>query len=219
MIQENNIYEFKKEFCAELNIPMNQAERQLDRLLIWLKNFYDYDFIKGRPYKIFIKTIYGEYFPMPRKVSDITPQKFQDYKDFTIAALGTEYKPNSKIKVARDAIESFGYKKYHHTNYKAVTERYIRKPFNEYGETNDQHYWVWFSSYKKLNKEEENNWRGILYEEEIEEQKAANAFYKQAEGEDITEELNRYKKAQNRSLEEYGDFPVRVREWRVKETF
>lgn len=54
-------------------------------LLIWLKNFYDYDFIDNKerqPSYITITEIYGEYKPLPRKhaqVTDLTKQKVKDY--------------------------------------------------------------------------------------------------------------------------------------------
>ena len=52
---------FKEEFCVELGIPKNQVERRLDELLNWLRNFYDFEFKKGRPHCIVIKEIIGEY--------------------------------------------------------------------------------------------------------------------------------------------------------------
>lgn len=105
---------------------------------------------------------------MPRKIPDqteLTTAKKKDYSDYTIAALGTEYKPNSKTKVARDAINSFGRSKYHHSSYEAVAKRYIKEPFDEYGETNNQYFWVWYSTYEKLAEEDEIAWRSILYQE------------------------------------------------------
>lgn len=213
------IYKLKEEFCSELEIPQNQYDRRQKELFEWLQNFYDFEIIKGRPLRINVKEVIGEYAPMPRKIpeqTELTAAKKKDYQDFTIAALGTEYKPNSKTKVARDAINAFGRGKYHHSSYKAVAKRYVKKPFDEYGETNNQYYWVWYSDYEKLTEEQEIAWRSILRQEEIAEDEASNAFYKAAEGEDITEEINRYKQAQNRMVDEYGDFPVRVREWRMK---
>ena len=87
---ELKLYRFKEEFCEELKIPKNQSERRLDELLEWLKNFYDYEFTKGRPHCINIIEIYGEYQQMPRKLPK-KDRKIEDYKDFTMAALGTTY--------------------------------------------------------------------------------------------------------------------------------
>lgn len=219
MIEINKTYRFKEEFCAELSIPANQYDRKQQELLAWLTNFFDYEFYEGRPKRIRVTEIYGEYQPLPRKTPKqdaLNLAKEKDYTNYTIAALGTEFKPNSKSKVARDAIRAFGESRYHHTNTEAVAKRFIKKPFDTYGETNGQWYWVWYSTYEPLDKNSENRWRDILREEEIAETEAANAFYKMAEGENVDLEINRYKRAQECMKEEYGDFPVRVREWRKK---
>lgn len=218
---ECKVYKFN-DFCNELNITRSQKERRFQDLIDWLENFYDYEFIpggKGAAHNILIKEIYGEYQPLPRKAPKqevLTAEKLKDYETYTIAALGPEFKPNSKTKIARDAIDEFGKKKYHHTNAEAVLKRYIKKPFDEYGETNSKWCWVWYSTYEVLNKEIELKWRQILREEEIAEDEASNAFYNLAEGEDITFELNKYQRAKSRMLIEYADFPVRVREWKAK---
>ena len=60
------------------------------------------------------------------------------------------------------------------------------------------------------------HWKQILKEEKISEEEAANAFYRQENGEDITKEKNSYKKAQKRFKEIYGTIPVKVAEWRIK---
>ena len=56
---ENKVYEFKKEFCKELNIPMNQAERRLNELLEWLKN-YIYEKVNFFTFSIYIITYFFE---------------------------------------------------------------------------------------------------------------------------------------------------------------
>lgn len=213
------IYKFKEEFCKELNIPMNQAERRLDQLLEWLTNFFDFDFIKGHPNLINVKEIIGEYQPIPRKLPDqskLTEEKIADYSAFTIASLGTEFKPNSRSKIARDAIAEFGMKKYSHTNAEAVSKRYIKSSFNEYGESDNKSIWVYYTTYAPLDEEEVAHWRRILDEEHINERDAANAFYRQEQGEDISKEKQYYKNALSRFKAEYGDFPVLVKSWRLK---
>ena len=131
----NKVYAFKNEFCKELKIPMNQAERRLDELLTWLTNFFDFDFMPGRPNRIFIKEIIGEYQPLPRSLPNqdkLNAEKQEDYKIYTIASLGDEFKPNSKSKIAREAINKFGREKYHHTSAEAVVRRFVGKPFDQY---------------------------------------------------------------------------------------
>ena len=110
----------------------------------------------------------------------------------------------------------FGYSKYGHTSVKAITARFIKEPFDKYGETNNTSVWVWYSTYTPLPNEILEHWRKILEEEHISEQEAANAFYRQEQGQDITKEKNYYKKAQERFKEEYKDIPVLVKEWKCK---
>lgn len=219
MIKINTIYKFKSEFAKELDIPANQVDRRQDELLTWLSNFFDYEFFEGCPKRILIKEIYGEYQPLPRKIPSqdvLSAEKKEKYKNFTIAALGTEFKPNSQSKVARDAIEAFGYYDYKHTNVRAVSTRYIKEPFKAYGETDNKKVWVWYSTYEKINSDLLEEWRQILREEHIAEDEAANAFYRQEQGEDITTEKNYYKTAQQRFKEKYGDIAVLVTSWKLK---
>lgn len=214
------VYNFKDEFCKELKIPMNQAERKLDDLLEWLKEFYDYDFLKGRPNRIHIKEIYGEYQPLPRKKpsqEERNQEKKIDYETYTIAALGTEFKPNSKMKIAREAIRSFGKEKYYHTNAESVAKRYIKEPFEKYGETDDVQKWVYYSTYSPLSKEEVEDWRNMLRDVHLDTDEAANAFYKHAQGEDVSKEIEFFKMARDKFIAKYGDFPVLVKSWKVKE--
>lgn len=116
MIEVNGIYDFKADFWIQLGIKKNQWDTRRADLLEWLANFYDYELIDGRPMRIHIKEIYGEYRPLPRKGANLMQQKQEEYKTFAIASLGTEFKPNSKAKTSREAMASFGYEKYGHTN-------------------------------------------------------------------------------------------------------
>lgn len=212
-------YRFKDEFCPILNIPMHQVDRKLTELLDWLTNFFDYDFKKGRPNLITIKEIYGDYQPLPRKAPKqdaLNKAKKQDYEQYTISALGPKFKPNSKSKVARDAIEDFGYKKYNHSNYEAVAKRFIKEPFDKYGETDNKSIWVWYSTYEEPEAEVIEKWCNIMREEHIAEQEAANAFYRQEQGEDISKEKDCYNKARKRFKTLYGDCLVLVKNWRLK---
>nr|DAG46997.1 MAG TPA: hypothetical protein [Caudoviricetes sp.] len=155
---------------------------------------------------------------MPRKLKskELTEKKKKDYETFTIAALTPEYKPNSKTKIAREAMYSFGTEVYGHTNVRAVVDRYIREPFNKYGETNNKSIWVMYPSYDPMPDELVDDWRAILKEEHIGEEEASNAFYRQAEGEDISKEINYFKKARDRFKEKHHFTPILVKEWRLK---
>ena len=218
MIEAGKIYDLKEEFFRLTGITIYQFRNRKEELLEWLKEFYDYELYEGRPIRIYIKEVIGEYKPLPRKVNskELSEKKIQRYTSFTIASLGTEFKPNSKSRVAREAIYDFGYEAFGHNSVEAVTRRYVGPAMNQYGEHNDRYHWVWFIDYTPLGPEVLKHWKEILKEEKISEEEAANAFYRYAEGEDISKEKNAYKKAQDRFKQIYGSIPVRVAEWRLK---
>lgn len=216
MVEAGRIYKFKEEFWPLINVSKNTWDRRKTDFLAWLENFYDYELIEGRPLRIFIKEVYGEYQPLPRKVQDLTPQKKDDYTRFAIASLGTEFKPNSKAKTAREAIAAFGYEKYGHTNAESVGKRYISPVFNEYGECDNKKKWVWYSTYEPLDIATLERWRMIMSEEHISEQEAANAFYRQEQGEDISKEKRYFSAARARFKAEFGDFVILTSSWRLK---
>lgn len=215
---EIGIYEFKTEFWPLIGIKKNQWENRKEDLLEWLTNFYDYELLEGRPLRIHIKEVYGEYQPLPRQVNNtaLSEEKKQRYTAFAIASLGTEFKPNSKAKTTREALDAFGRKDYGHENVQSISKRYIGPAFDQYGETNGIRHWVWYPSYKPLSEKELECWRLIMAEEHISEQEAANAFYRQEQGEDISKEKGYYKKARTRLKEEFGMNAVLVSDWRLK---
>lgn len=213
---EKGTYQLKTEFFKELGIPVTQWERRKSELLEWLKNFYEYEIVDTKPLLIRITYVYGDYKKLPRKIRKITnEQAIKDYEEFTIQALGTEYKPNSKRKIAREAIAAFGFEKYEHFCDESIARRYISKPFNENAITNDKSIWVDYKTYEPLEPELKNLWLEILKENKIAEKQAAEAFYKQAKGEDISKEIGYYKKALNQFEMRTGIIPVNVREWKL----
>lgn len=212
------VYDFKAEFWPLVGIKKNQWENRKEDLLEWLTNFYDYDLLIGKPLRIHIKEVYGEYQPLPRQVNNtaLSEEKKQRYTAFAIASLGTEFKPNSKAKTTREALDAFGRKDYGHENVQSISKRYIGPAFDQYGETNGIRHWVWYPSYEPLSETELERWRLIMAEEHISEQEAANAFYRQEQGEDISKEKGYYKKARARLKEEFGMNAVLVSDWRLK---
>lgn len=218
MVEAGRIYDFKDEFFGLTGITMYQFRNKKNDLLEWLKEFYDYELYEGRPIRIYIKRVIGEYKPLPRKVNskESTQKKQESYSNFTIASLGVEYAPNSKSRVAREAMHNFGYEKFGHTSVPAIVERYVGPAMEKYGEHNNKYQWVCFLDYSPLTEDMLKAWSEILREEHISEEEAANAFYRQEDGEDITKEKNAYKKAQKRFKECYGTIPVKVPGWRLK---
>ena len=186
-------------------------------LLTWLSNYFDFEILQGRPIRIKIKEIYREYQQMPRKLprqDELNAKKQKFYKVFTIAALGPEFKPNSKMKVARDAIAAN--KEFNHTSAKAVADRYIKPIFDEYGESDGKKKWVYYETYTLLEEKELEDWTVIRRKHEIDDQEAANAFYQMAQGEDVSKQVSAYRRAMDEFFEKHGDFPVLVQSWRVK---
>lgn len=216
-VQKMKCYQLREELAPLLGISDYTVVRRKKELLEWLKNFYDYELISEKPYTLQIIEIYGDYQKMPKKWEKNELQKKQDYENYVIAALGVEFKPNSRMRVAREAILDFDREKYSHTNPRAVTSRFVKEPFEKYGETDNKRIWVWSDKYEPLTKEEVAEWRQILKEEKISEKEAAAAFYKQEQGQDISQEKQYYKNAMWRFQDLHGrsDVPVLVSSWKL----
>jgi hypothetical protein len=213
---EPGIYELKSEFFSLLNIKENQYKKRREDLMQWLYEFYDYEILEGRPLRIRIIEVYGEYQPLPRRGAERHAEKVKDYEDYVKAVLTPEYQYTTKRRMARKAIYEFGAEKYGHTNQDAVARRYVGPAMDEYGENDNCHYWVWYDGYEPLTKEELEQWRTILQQEHISELEASNAFYKQAQGQDISKELSYYKKAVERVKQEMGGMPILSTKWKLK---
>lgn len=152
--------------------------------------------------------------PLPRK-NDIM-KKIIDYTDFTTASLGTEFKPNSISKIARDAIFEFGQVKYNHQSMESVAKSFIRPAINQKGERSATKLWVFYDNYEPLDDEAKKRWYEILKEIKLTEKDMAHAFIKEQQGEDITKECNSYKKAMEIFKKEFGSFPVHVYKYKLK---
>ena len=219
---ETGIYVFKKEFCPMLDIPNNQVNNRQEELLEWLHNFFDYEIIREKPIKIVIKEVIGTYQPLPRKKYTVnarlerSAKAKKDYEEYTIKSLPKKYAPTSKSYIARNAIEDFGYEEYGHESARYVAAAYVKEPFDNNAETNNKNVWVYCSSYEPLDEETLIKWKKILMEEHISEKEAANAFYRQEQGEDVSKEKSYYKNALERFKVEVGGIPVLVKEWRLK---
>ena len=214
---ERKIYDFKTEFWKLTGITKWHWNERKEDLLEWLENFYDYELLEGRPMRIHIKEIYGEYQPLPRKSFATKKEKIEDYEKFTIAALGNEFKPNSKSKVAREAIDSFALDKYGHTSHKAVAARYIRPAFEKYGESDNRRKWVWYNTYEIAEDAVVEEWRNLFDRMKVDPNKYNEEFYfKVMQEEDIAREKAAYKAVIDNFKLKHGDFLVLVESWRVK---
>lgn len=211
------------DFCNENQITKSQRERRLDDLLEWLTNFYDYDFIKGRkgvPHTIVIKEIYGEYRPLPRKKSSniLTKEKHKNAKEFVITQhLTNEYQLTSKSRTAREWLDYEAYDKYGLTSDKYVAQVFIKPVFDKYAENDGKHIWIYYNTYLPLEETVLDDWKSIRTQHQINDEKAAYAFFKMAEGENIDKELNYYKKALQEFKQKYHDMPIYVESWRLRQ--
>lgn len=207
----------RKILNEKYSIAKNQWNTRHEDLLNHLQEYMDITETKTETgsYKYEVKGELPDSIPpLPRKSQ--LKQKKKDYEDYTIKALGTEFKPNSKSKIAREAIADFGNKKYGHTSQRSVVERYIKEPFDKYGENDGNKYWCYYDSYEILSDDIVAEWREILAEEHISEREAANAFYRQQQGEDISKEKGYYRNALDRFKEKYGSTPILVGKWKIK---
>lgn len=227
-IVSGGLYKFKEEFCKAVGVSRYSYDKRYEELLEWLKNFYDYELIGVKPILIKINEVIGEYKPLPRKSygseerKNFIKQKKKDYEEFTIKSLGNEFKPNSKSKIAREAIDEFGYEKYGHYSNESVVRRYIKEPFDTYGETNNKTVWVKFPSYEVISDDLVKAWKDILSEFKITREKFSSLydeyFLAKVEGGNVLKDIdNYYEQALKKFKELYGFIPVFVKEWKLKE--
>lgn len=218
---ECTTYKFKEEFCKELNIPMNQPNRRKEELLTWLSNFYDFEIIEGCPLRIKIKEVIGEYQPMPRKLPnmrDLTKQKKDDYDSFVIKNLPKELQPMSKARMAKNAIDSFGNKKYSHNSVKSVANRYVGPAMEEHGVKTEQKFWCWAKTYEVLDEETLQAWRDLLSKWKCTEKEVYNAFCQKQtlnDEEELVKLEGAFKSALIELKSKYGDTVVLVPKWRI----
>lgn len=206
----------RNELSKKYNIDKNSWSRRHDDLLEHLNDYMDIEEVcENKRYYYNIKGEMPDYIPkLARKSSIIGKQK--DYEDFTISALGDEYKPNSKTKVARDAIDSFGYEKYQHTSPQSVVRKYVGPIMDKKGEHSEHMVWVDCYTYEPINNELYKALMTLFKKEHLSEKEMANAFVKAQQGDDILKEASAYRRVIMAFKEEYGIIPIKVYEWKLK---
>lgn len=204
----------RKFLTDKYSIPLSQWNQKHEELIMHLQDYMNIQEIKSEKgrYSYEVKGELPDSIPPLRK--SLMNQKKKDYEEYTIKALGPEFKPNSKSKVAREAIKDFGAEKYGHKSQKAVVERYVKEPFEKYGVSDGNKYWCYYDTYQILDADVLEEWRKILSDEKISEQEAANAFYRQQQGEDISKEKQYYQNALDRFKTKYGSIPALVSQWK-----
>lgn len=221
-LEENKVYEVKKEFLPLLNVTANQWKERKDDLLEWWKDFFDYEIIYSKPIVIRINEIYDqEYQPLPRKNVYTTAEKRADYAAATITILsesGDEYRPITKAYVAREAVHNFGSTKYNHTDVKGVAHNYIKPAFDQYAENNGKKVWCWSKDCIPLTEAELEKWKEILRKTlDMDEDSVFELYDKIYNKESLDEELSAYEKALMSMKSSFKGVPVYMNCWRANE--
>jgi hypothetical protein len=136
---DTGIYKLKEELFPLLKISTSQYDRRREELMEWLAEFYDYEILEGKPIRIKINEIYGEYKPLPRSLK-ISKQKQEDYNEYVKTHLSKEFTVESKAHMARNAIADFAMEKYNHTSDAAVARRYVGPAMEEFGEKSSHYF-------------------------------------------------------------------------------
>ena len=224
-IEENKIYEVKKEFLSLLQIPEYQWKKRKEDLLDWWMQFFDYELIDDvKPMIIRINEVYNQdYQPLPKKSQYTTAEKQADYTAATITILsesGKEYRPITKTYVARRATNSFGYIKYNHKSDKSVAQRYVKPAFDKFAENNGEKVWCWSTDCIPLTEAELEGWKEILRKVHLTEEEIKKVGIKALQKESIEKELTAFEIALDEArqiLSKDRGVPVYMDCWRVNE--
>jgi len=161
--------------------------------------------------------------PLPSKMISKT-DKEKRYAEFTLSNLDVEFKPNSKSKMARDAIKQFGAQEFNHQSVEAVTRRYVGPAMDQYGEKTPQRYWVWYKSYTEPSKEVLDDWNNIMKDNKFTVQSVYDALLddisEDPESVSNLEKINikvaAFRKARREFKSKYDDILVCVPKWKIK---
>lgn len=206
----------RSELTKKYNLTRGQWQNRHDDLLDWMNDFFSIEEIKeGRYFYYIIPDDAPDSIPpLPRKSNK--QEKIVDYENYVLENLPQNFTPLSKSKMSRDAIEDFGYDKYSHTSYKAVSRRYIGPAMDKHGEHTEKMVWVNVNTYLPLSKDEEDYLHECFHNVHLSEREMANAFKKLAQEQNIDEELDNFNKAIAIFKERYAFRPISVYEWKVK---
>lgn len=227
---ECKIYKVKEEFLPLLNISEHQWKKRREDLLDWLSDFFDFEIIHAKPICIKINEVYTQnYRPLPRKNVFTAKEKRTDYTNYLIVLLGSsnnEFKPFSKVFMARSAINDFAYCKYDHESEEAIVKRYILPVLKIYAEKDEERrIWCWNTDCVPLNEEELKIWKDILRKTlYIKEDNIFELYDKIYNNESLEKEKNAYMEAIKQMSYECGrqgtddwGVPVCMHYWRLNE--
>lgn len=216
---ENKIYNLKDEFFPLLGISTYQYRQRKNELMEWLKDFFEYEILEGKPIKIYIKQQIGEYEQMPNKGQAIrSKEKQNDYENYVIEHLPKEFAPMSKARMTRNAVNDFGKEKYNHTNLEAVSRRYVGPAMNIHGVQTEERYWCWYKTYEQLPQEIVDEWRAILTKWKCTEKEVYAAFCAKHASKDDAEMIRvegAFKSALSEFRCKYNDSVIFIPKWKI----
>lgn len=202
-----------------LKISTYQYRQRKDELLEWLKDFFVYEILDGKPIKIHIIQQIGEYEQMPNKGQAARSQeKQQAYENYVIEHLPQEFTPMSKTRMAYNAINDFGKEKYKHNSPEAVGRRYVGPAMDTHGIRTEERYWCWYTTYEQLPQEVVDEWRAILSKWKCTEQEVYAAFCAKQASHDDTEMIRvegAFKSALFEFKCKYNDNIVFIPKWKI----
>lgn len=216
---EPKVYLFKEEFMPLLHITQYQYRNKKDELMEWLKDFFEYEILEGRPIRINIIAQLGEYEPLPAKdQKQKSKEKQQDYENYVIEHLPREFTPMSKTRMASNAINDFGKEKYKHNSPEAVSKRYVGPAMNTHGVRTEERYWCWYKTYEQLPQEIVDEWRAILTKWECTEKEVYAAFCAKHASKDDAEMIRvegAFKSAMTEFITKYNDRIILIPKWKI----
>lgn len=208
----------RNELNEKYKLDRNIWNRRHDDILDHLRDFMNIEERQtdtGRFYYVVDEdSLPEEIPPLPRKNN--AQDKRIDYEEYTLRNMTREYQINTKVNIARGAIREFGREKYGHRSENAVAARYVGPVMDEKCQRSSDMFWVNSETYEIMDVEQVGIFFKFLRKHHITEQQAANAFYKQAQGEDISVELNSYKSALEEFYETCHYIPIKVYKWKIK---
>lgn len=198
-------------------IGENVWKRRHDELMDYLKTYMDIEEVKtdtGRySYKI-TGNLPPKLPPLPRK--NAREAVLRDYDMYVQAALGEDFKPNSKAKIARDAINDFAEEKYGHTSEAAVVRRYVKPVVDKRAVIGDK-VWVNYNTYMVLNEDEIRYLKICFKDHGYTAERTFEAVTRTFQGAGDLKELEGcYRSALNKFKDKYNFYPILVHWMKIK---
>lgn len=207
----------RSQLTKKYNLTRGQWQNRHDDLLEHLGDFFFIQEIKeGRYYYYLIPDEIPDKIPsLPHKTNK--QEKIKDYGDYVKSNLSEEFEPNSKMRMARNAIFDFGKDKYNHMSAEGVARRYVGPAMEKFGEHSTHKVWVNPESYVLLTKEQEDYRHDCFVKNHLNDKRLQEIGCESLEGiEPSQEDKDYYSAAMNLFIEQYGFRPILVYNWRAK---